>query len=237
MTPAVDSSTVPPRGRRVSETIEQLRARILSGEWPLGGRIPTEPQLVAALGVGRNTVREAVRALAHAGVLECRQGSGTYVVSTDELAPVVARRLTDPGTGADRVDEVRMAEAVEVRRAFEVEAARLAAVRRTPEDLTALDAALAEREAAWHGGRVDEFVEADARLHVAVVAAAHNAMLAELYASFGAALRATVAQAMGGALAAERYVDHARLVAAIRAGDPDRAAHEAGAFLEHPARA
>ncbi|MEW2376901.1 FadR/GntR family transcriptional regulator [Micromonospora sp. NPDC047812] len=222
MPPSVDSAAAPPRGHRVRQTIAQLRERILGGEWPVGGRIPTEPQLVAALGVGRNTVREAVRALVHAGVLECRQGSGTYVVSTDELAPVVARRLT-----ADR-----MAEVVEVRRAFEVEAARLAALRRTTEDLAALDGALATREAAWRGGRVDEFVEADAALHTAVVAAAHNGMLAELYASVGTALRSTVAQSMGDALEPERYVDHSRLVEAIRAGDPDRAAIEAGAFLE-----
>ncbi|MGN9811241.1 FadR/GntR family transcriptional regulator [Micromonospora sp. BQ11] len=227
MPPTTDSAPVPPRGQRVRETTAQLRERILGGEWPVGGRIPTEPQLVAALGVGRNTVREAVRALVHAGVLECRQGSGTYVVSTDELAPVVARRLTDD----------RMTEVVEVRRAFEVEAARLAALRRTPEDLAALDAALADREAAWRGGRVDEFVEADAALHTAVVAAAHNGMLAELYASVGTALRSTVAQAMGGALEPERHVDHSRLVDAIRAGDPERAAIEAGAFLEPPSGA
>ncbi|MFC4148994.1 FadR/GntR family transcriptional regulator [Micromonospora mangrovi] len=227
MTPAVDSVAVPPRGHRVRETIAQLRERILGGEWPVGGRIPTEPQLVAALGVGRNTVREAVRALVHAGVLECRQGSGTYVVSTDELAPVVARRVADD----------RMAEVVEVRRAFEVEAARLAALRRTPGDLAALDGALAAREAAWRSGRVADFVEADAALHTAVVAAAHNGMLAELYASVGAALRGTVAQAMGDALTPERYVDHGRLVDAIRAGDPARAAIEAGAFLEPPPEA
>jgi len=227
VTPPVDAVAVPPRGHRVSQTIEQLRARILGGEWPVGGRIPTEPQLVTALGVGRNTVREAVRALVHAGVLECRQGSGTYVVSTDELAPVVARRLTDD----------RMAEVIEVRRAFEVEAARLAALRRTPADLAALDGALATREAAWRTGRVDDFVEADAALHTAVVAAAHNAMLAELYASVGAALRSTVAQVMGDTLEPERYVDHSRLVDAIRAGDPARAAMEAGAFLEPPSRA
>ncbi|TBL28335.1 FadR family transcriptional regulator, partial [Verrucosispora sp. SN26_14.1] len=132
MPPAIDSA-VPPRGRRTNETIARLRRRILAGEWPVGSRIPTEPQLVEDLGVGRNTVREAVRALAHAGVLECRQGSGTYVLSTDELAPVVARRLTDD----------RMTEVIEVRRAFEVEAARLAARRRTAEDLATLDAALA----------------------------------------------------------------------------------------------
>ncbi|MEU7994487.1 FCD domain-containing protein [Micromonospora sp. NPDC049060] len=222
MPPSVDSAAAPPRGHRVRQTIAQLRERILGGEWPVGGRIPTEPQLVAALGVGRNTVREAVRALVHAGVLECRQGSGTYVVSTDELAPVVARRLT-----ADR-----MAEVVEVRRAFEVEAARLAALRRTTEDLAALDGALAAREAAWRDGRFDEFVAADAALHTAVVAAAHNGMLAELYASVGAALHSTIAQSMGGALEPDRYVDHSRLVEAIRAGDPGRAAIEAGAFLE-----
>ncbi|BCJ59131.1 FadR/GntR family transcriptional regulator [Micromonospora endophytica] len=222
MTPSVDSAAVPPRGQRVRETIAQLRQRIMAGEWQVGSRIPTEPQLVEALGVGRNTVREAVRALAHAGVLECRQGSGTYVVSTDELAPVVARRLT----------EDRTAEVVEVRRAFEVEAARLAARRRTPEDLAALDGALDAREAAWRGGRVAEFVTADAALHTAVVAAAHNAMLAELYASIGTAIRSTVAEAMGDALTPERHVDHARLVAAIRAGDEEWAAREASAFLE-----
>ncbi|MEV4712358.1 FCD domain-containing protein [Micromonospora sp. NPDC049374] len=227
MPPAVDSTPVPPRGRRVRETIAQLRQRIMDGEWPVGGRIPTEPQLVETLGVGRNTVREAVRALAHAGVLECRQGSGTYVLSTDELAPVVARRLTDD----------RMTEVIEVRRAFEVEAARLAARRRTPEDLAALDDALAAREAAWRGGRVADFVAADAALHTAVVAAAHNAMLAELYASVGTAMRSTLTQAMGDALTPERHVDHARLVAAIRAGDPELAAREAAAFLEPAPRA
>ncbi|MFY1573948.1 FadR/GntR family transcriptional regulator [Verrucosispora sp. WMMD703] len=224
MPPAVDSTPVPPRGRRVRETIVQLRQRIMDGEWPVGGRIPTEPQLVETLGVGRNTVREAVRALAHAGVLECRQGSGTYVLSTDELAPVVARRLTDD----------RMTEVIEVRRAFEVEAARLAARRRTPEDLATLDDALAAREAAWRGGRVAEFVAADAALHTAVVAAAHNTMLAELYASIGTAMRSTLTQAMGDALTPDRHVDHARLVAAIRVGDSELAAREAGAFLEPP---
>ncbi|MFF0719004.1 FadR/GntR family transcriptional regulator [Micromonospora sp. NPDC003816] len=226
MPPAIDSA-VPPRGRRTNETITRLRRRIMAGEWPVGSRIPTEPQLVEDLGVGRNTVREAVRALAHAGVLECRQGSGTYVLSTDELAPVVARRLTDD----------RMTEVIEVRRAFEVEAARLAARRRTAEDLAALDAALAAREAAWRGGEVAEFVEADVALHTAVVAAAHNGMLAELYASVATALRSTVTQAMGDALTPDRHVDHARLVAAIRAGDPELAAREAGAFLESAPKA
>ncbi|GAA4692097.1 FadR/GntR family transcriptional regulator [Phytohabitans rumicis] len=206
----------------VRQVIDQLREQVASGQWPVGARIPTEPRLVEALGVGRNTVREAVRALVHAGVLECRQGSGTYVISSDEMSGAVTRRLA----------AARTAEAVEVRRAFEVEAARLAALRRTKKDLAALDGALADREAAWRSGRVSAFVEADAALHIVIVAAAHNAMLAELYASFDAAMRATIAEGVGGELHPDRYVDHTRLVDAIRAGDPDRAAAEAGAFLE-----
>jgi DNA-binding FadR family transcriptional regulator len=218
------SSSAPAQRRQtlVQQVIEQLREQISTGEWPLGSKIPTEPKLVEALGVGRNTVREAVRALENAGVLECRQGSGTYVISTDELTGAVARRLA----------AAEMADAVEVRRAFEVEAARLAALRRTPADLVALDAALGEREAAWRSGRVADFVETDAALHTVIVAAAHNAMLAELYASFGTAMRATVAEAVRGELRPDRYTDHGGLVEAIRAGDPDRAAQEAGAFLE-----
>jgi DNA-binding FadR family transcriptional regulator len=212
----------PPRQTRVHQVIDQLRQRIADGTWPLGVKIPTEPQLVQTLGVGRNTVREAVRALVHAGVLECRQGSGTYVVSTDELTGPVTRRLA----AAERSDTI------EVRRAFEVEGARLAAMRRTPDDLIALDAALARRDAAWRSGRLDEFVEADAALHTLIVAAAHNAMLADLYATVGAAMRATLADAVGPDLHPDRYVDHGRLVNAIRAGDAERAAREAGAFLE-----
>lgn len=213
-----------PRQTLVRQVIEQLREQIATGEWPVGSKIPTEPRLVEAFGVGRNTVREAVRALENAGVLECRQGSGTYVISADELSGVVTRRLA----------AAEMAEAVEVRRALEVEAARLAALRRTPEDLAALDGALAEREAAWRSGSVAEFVEADAGLHTVIVASAHNTMLADLYASVGAAMRATVADAVGGELHPDRYIGHGQLIEAIQAGDTARAAYEAGAFLEPP---
>ncbi|WP_326550923.1 FadR/GntR family transcriptional regulator [Micromonospora sp. NBC_01813] len=228
MTPSVNSSVEtsspgrrPPRQTLVRQVIESLREQIAVGDWPLGSRIPTEPRLAEALGVGRNTVREAVRALVHAGVLECRQGSGTYVVSTDELASAVARRCAT----------AEWRETVEVRRAFEVEAARLAASRRTPDDLRLLDQALADREAAWRTGDLTQFVEADVALHQAILAAAHNDMLAELYASIGAAMRATVAEAVGPQMHPDQHVDHARLVTAIRDGDPDRAAREAAAYL------
>src|SRR5659263_273312 len=109
-------------------TVERLRLQITSGLWPVGGRIPTEPELTAFLGVGRNTVREAVQALVHAGLLARRQGSGTYVLSTSELTVTMGRQIAD----------AHQRDVVEVRRSLEVEAARLAAHRRTATDVAAL---------------------------------------------------------------------------------------------------
>ncbi|WP_042376154.1 FadR/GntR family transcriptional regulator, partial [Streptacidiphilus melanogenes] len=101
--------TTPRREPLADQVIAQLRAQITSGEWPVGSRIPTEAELVERLGVARNTVREAVRALAHNGLLDIRQGSGTYVLATSELAGVMHRRFA----------EAEKSEVTELRLAFE----------------------------------------------------------------------------------------------------------------------
>jgi DNA-binding FadR family transcriptional regulator len=209
----------------VNQVIRQLREQITNGEWPIGGRIPPEPELATQLGVGRNTLREAVKALSHAGLLECRQGSGTYVLADSELPSAVARRVAD----------AEFQDVLEVRRAFEVEAARLAARRRTPKDLIALDEALARREEAWQSGDAVQFVEADSTLHEAIVAAAHNQILADLYADFGAAVRASLQHIIGERLTSENYLDHNKIVEAIRAGDEKTAMAEANSFLKEAA--
>lgn len=211
----------------VPQVIEQLTSQIDSGEWRVGTRIPPEPQLALALGVGRNTLREAVNALVHAGLLERRQGSGTYVVAATELAGAVGRRVA----------AAHLAEVAEVRRALEVEAGRLAALRRTDADIAALDAALRGREAAWAGGDPAAFVDADLVLHRGVFTAAHNSILAELYDNVTEAVRASLADAVGEVLSPETYVDHTRLVAAIRAGDAVTAAAESASYFDgHPGR-
>ncbi|PRC57877.1 GntR family transcriptional regulator, partial [Mycobacterium sp. ITM-2017-0098] len=79
------------RAGLVDQVIDQLRHTIASGEWPVGRRIPNETVLVESLGVGRNPVREAVRALAHAGLLDVRQGDGTYVRATSEVSGALRR--------------------------------------------------------------------------------------------------------------------------------------------------
>lgn len=209
----------PRRSALADQVIAQLRTQITSGEWPVGSRIPTEPELVEQLGVARNTVREAVRALAHNGLLDIRQGSGTYVAATSELAVVMQRRFAD-------ADQAHVAE---VRSMLEAQAARLAARRRTEGDLRLLDSLLDRRERAWESGNAQAFVDADATLHLAVVGAAHNEVLTEMYADLNEVLRDFLRADVGQDLSPENHMDHARLVEAIRAGDEDVAAAEAGA--------
>ncbi|MEW2395113.1 FadR/GntR family transcriptional regulator [Streptomyces sp. NPDC046862] len=221
-----------PRRSALSEqVIAALRNQITSGEWPIGSRIPTEPELVEQLGVARNTVREAVRALAHNGLLDIRQGSGTYVVATSELAGVMQRRFTDS-------DPNHIAE---LRSALESSAARLAAERRTEKDLKQLDALLVRREEAWASGDAEAFVAADATFHLAVVAASHNDPMTAVYADLSEVLRDWLRWDVGEELTPETYMDHARLVDAIRAGDREAAAAEAASYPftcrpDHPSR-
>lgn len=210
----------PRRSALSDQVIAQLRNQITSGEWPVGSRIPTEPELVEQLGVARNTVREAVRALAHNGLLDIRQGSGTYVVATSELAGVMHRRFA----GADP------RHVAELRSTLESSGARLAAERRTDKDLAQLDALLARREEAWASGDAERFVAADATFHLAVVAASHNEVLTELYADLADLLRDWLRDDVGQELRPEHHMDHARMVEAIRAGDGETAAAEAAGY-------
>ena len=159
-----------------AQAAELLLARIRAGEWPLGHRLPGETILAAQLGVGRSTLREAIRELAGKGVLDSRQGAGVFVTALDvsEDWDVVLRGAT-------------IAAVIEARIAIEAEAAALAAQRRTPADLRAIRRALAGRRAA--GQTVAAHVDADMAFHRAVIVAAHNDVLTQLFDSFLPRLR------------------------------------------------
>jgi DNA-binding FadR family transcriptional regulator len=209
------------RGGLVDQVIEQLRNAIRQGEWAVGERIPTEPALAASLGVGRNTVREAVRAMAHSGLLEVRQGDGTYVRATSEVSGAI-RRLCG--------SELR--EILQVRRMLEVEAARLAATERTDDELARLRDLHDQRDTAQREAHFDDFVRADAEFHLAVVACAHNDLLTELYRGLTEVITASVAATTTRELGAAERIDHRGILRAIADRDPARAATEAGEFLD-----
>ncbi|MGW0190790.1 FadR/GntR family transcriptional regulator [Streptomyces sp. NPDC003362] len=213
----------------VEQAAERLRARIADGTWPVGARLPAETALAQQLGVGRSTVREALRALAGAGLVRPRQGAGVFVVATEPVED-----------WATRLRRAAVTDVYDVRMAVEVHAVRLAARRRTPEDVEALHTALAGRRAAATAGD-GAFVDADIALHAAAVAAARNPLLSALFDEFTPALR----EGLTGLLALTGLRDndpdtgddsHAALVRAIEDGDADTAADVLRRELEQTLR-
>ena len=205
----------------VERVIDQLRTQITAGSWECGERIPTEPQLSDMLGVGRNTVREAVRALVHTGLLEVRQGAGTFV-----------RSNRDPSELLESLDHAALHDQLEVRRALEVEAARLAASRRTDDDLKAISDALGARGSWTDAASLEAFVHRDAQFHLSIVRASHNAALVEMYRFFWAGLQNTIARTEAEKdLPEPTYQAHAAVYEAIVRGCPEQAAIAASELL------
>ncbi|WP_449282234.1 FadR/GntR family transcriptional regulator [Leucobacter sp.] len=205
---------------------EQLRRRIASGEFPIGALLPGELDLADELGVSRNSVREALRALVHAGMLGARAGYGTYVTATSDVAPALARRV-----GQDRAVDV-----AEVRGILEREGARLAATRASAGQVRALRDALTARVDAADG---EEYAAADIAFHRLLLDASGNALLAELYRGVGGNEQALLhmrapdfdLEAEAGEIA-EIDGAHAEIVAAVAVGDPEAAARAADRTVE-----
>lgn len=200
------------------QSLDWLRGQITHGEWKIDERIPTEPELMTMLGVGRNTVREAIKTLTSSGMLEIRHGSGTFVRARTDLGGLLGRR------GA-----VSKTHVFEVRRTLETEAVRLACRRRTDNDLRALSELLdsVEREAGTAG-----FSEADLGFHLAVVQAAHNPVLADLFAVILEATRGTIEFTEGVCDSSLNNDHHRRVVEAIANRDEESAAGEACGYLD-----
>jgi DNA-binding FadR family transcriptional regulator len=193
-----------------AQAAELLLARIRAGEWQLGHKLPGETTLAAQLGVGRSTLREAIRELAGKGMLESRQGAGVFVTALDvaEDWDAVLRR-------ADIVT------VLEARLAIEAEGAALAAVRRTPADLRAMWRALAARAEA--GDSVEDLVDADTAFHRTVVTAAHNDVLIGMFDAFVPRLRHAMVDMLRIRPLADPHADHHAhevLLDAVRARDP-----------------
>ena len=203
--------------------IEQVRHLIASGHFAPGDRLPPEAELAETLGTGRNTVREAVRALVSAQVLEVRRGDGTFVTS---LRPELL--LAGIGAAADLLQDDFTLELVQVRRILEPAATGMAATRIAPSTLRELDGCLHRMSSAWTHA---ELVEHDEAFHRLVVTAAGNATLASMLAGVsGRTTRGRVWRGVLEAGATERTIfEHAAILAALHAGDPQLA--EAAALL------
>ena len=207
-----------PRAPSVTdEAIHKIRERIVSGSWGPGDRLPKESELAAELGLSRNSLREAVRALSQLRVLEVRQGDGTYVSS---LEPDLL--LESTGFVTHLLLGNTALELFEVRRLLEGSAAALATARITADGRHALKGML-DRMLAAEG--VEDLVEADVGFHAVIARATGNAVLTSLLASLSTRtmrVRLWRGRAVDNALDVTRD-EHRRIYEAIMSGDPELA--------------
>ncbi len=197
------------RNSLAQQVVDRLRALIANGTYPIGQRLPPEGPLGETFGVGRSTVREAMRVLASRGIVDVRHGEGTFVA---------AGALREPFE--ERLGRANLRDLYETRLVLELPLAELAAARRTSRDVAAMRKALKARAAAANIGDVDAYGDADFDFHLAVARAAKNAALFDMYASF-----VDVAKPVLGAMLDARYIRserdtlHDALCDAIAAGD------------------
>ena len=216
--------------RKVYEQIaEQLLGQIGRGQLRPGDPLPPERELTEAFGVGRSSIREALRMLESQGVITAASG-GAFVVA--EAANPLESSLRLLFTLDERTG---MSDLFELRRILDCEAAALAADRRTEAHLAEMDAAGADMEASLaKAGRSDDFIDADLRFHLAVAEATGNRLLLHsMHAVRDVVRRALLTVFVIPGSPEQAVVEHRAIQAAIAAGDSARAR---GQMLAHLAR-
>jgi DNA-binding FadR family transcriptional regulator len=158
--------------------VEQLKSDIRSGKFKAGEKIPPEPELMKLYGVGRSTIREAIKTLAMSGILKVQQGSGTSVNTNLE--------------GLNMEQKLRRADFDDinsVRSLLETEIVRLATTQASTKQIKDIAKALEHRKAAIQAENPQACADADIAFHLAIANAAGNPVLVDLYYHFTLIMR------------------------------------------------
>lgn len=197
------------RSRLADQVVAQVRDLVAQGAYAVGDRLPNESELSDMFGVGRSTIREAMRVLSSRGLVDVRHGDGTYVAAQ---APSESLE--------ERLSRAELHDIYEARLMLESALAVLAAQRRSAKDIAAMRKSLQARERAIKAGDVAGYAKADFAFHLAIAKAAKNQALFEVYESF--------VQSVSGRLQSATTADyirdegdtlHAALCEAIAQGD------------------
>lgn len=196
----------------------------LSGEISPGQRLPSERRLAEAFGVGRSVVREALKSLTLIGMIDVRQGDGTYLKQPD--SPLLGKAIE----WGLMLGERKVRDLVEARQPVEVAAATLAATRRDEAALSDLDALMARMESA---ADPDEFVAADIAFHLRVAQASGNGVLVDVLSGIQALLQVWIRRVITAAGETKTTCrEHAAVLHAIHAGDSAQAGRAMATHLE-----
>ncbi|WP_447913824.1 FadR/GntR family transcriptional regulator [Microbacterium phyllosphaerae] len=188
------------------EAIEKIKAMIVSGELAPGDRLPPEKELSERLGLSRNSMREAVKALEVIRVLDVRRGDGTYVTSLEPHLLLEAISFV-----VDMHDDDSMLEIFAVRRMLESQATGLAATLGDDDAIAELEREVDSIDATVS---IEELVEHDIRFHREIVGMAGNAYLASLIEHLSSqTVRARVWRGLTEGGAVERTLSEHRAIA------------------------
>ena len=208
-----------------SEVVRQLIDGVLANRIGAGERLPSERSLSEMLGVGRSVVREALKSLTVLGLIEVRQGDGTYLRGSEAgfLTRAIEWGLL---LGAHEAMDL-----VEARCHLEEVVTALAGARRSDSDLECLCQLMAEMEASKHD--TERFVAADMAFHAKVAEASGNSTLQRVMSSIAALLRVWIGRVMQQETNFTPTCDeHRRVLAAIEAGDPEAARQASAAHMQ-----
>jgi len=209
----------PVRTRRTfEEAAEQIAEKVRAGVLRVGEKLPGERTLAAQMEISRPTLREAVRVLVDAGLLEVRRGPGGGMFVASDVVPVELVRQRS----SMRLGEV--ASVLEARRLLEPRVAQLAAVRAGEEDFAALERSIEAMRRVVAGGYSqsdeDHFLQLDVQFHLALARASANPTVETLMRALFRQLEIARDMAMHAPAVPEWTIDiHERTLAAVRSGD------------------
>jgi GntR family transcriptional repressor for pyruvate dehydrogenase complex len=209
------------------EVISQILEMIKSEEWKQGERIPGEIELAGKFAVSRNCVREALKALGHAGILESKPGLGTFL-ARDALRSIQTKEL-----GQFLRDDTSLAELMEARLIIEPQLVKIAAERATEEDMARLEAAV---KRAMQAVKTNTYsVQIGLEFHMLLAQIAGNRVITRLFNSIAEELQVQRSILILSHMNKEGFLrelrEHSTILACIKRRDGERAAELLAAHL------
>ena len=203
---------------------EQLRQQISEGVYTIGDKLPTEPELMKTFKVGRSSIREAVKLLVNMGVVQVRQGAGTFVAET-----------SDANGGSINMSIADRTELDEVRKILDIAIVEKAVARRTEKDIERMQSSLETRNINAKTGLLKECIEADLNFLIAIADATHNRIVTVIFRSASLHLRSEFIRIYDGtACFVYSQTSHEKLLRYIIAGDLKNARKMAVKIVEEP---
>jgi DNA-binding FadR family transcriptional regulator len=196
------------------EVAGNLQQHIIKGGYKLNQKLPVELELMRSFGVGRSTVREAVKILVNSGFLRVQQGIGTFIEDTTGINEPLFQRLKR--STSKNIDEVRQT--------LEMKIAEKAAMNRTGNDISKLEYFLGKRTKAINDNMMTDCIEAHINFYIVLAEASKNDVLADLYKLFAIQLKTNLLADQEDTRFLKEISDHlAKLFDGVLRQDPQKA--------------